>query len=85
MGGQAPLPFFEHLHYLQCSTIRQLPDPFLPWQLASSSDGSWNLKLGGFSLAIVVTEPLSLVCGTTYYMAPEMLMETGWASYTHTK
>jgi len=48
--------------------------------LTSSSDGSWNLKLGGFSLAIVVTEPLSLVCGATCYMAPEMLMETGYGT-----
>ena len=45
----------------------------------SSWNGSWKLKLGGFSLANFVTEPLSLVCGTPYYMAPEMLMETGWA------
>ena len=47
----------------------------------SSWNGSWKLKLGGFSLATFVTEPLSLVCGTPYYMAPEMLMETGWARH----
>lgn len=40
-------------------------------------DGSHSLKLGDFGMATVVTEPLSLVCGTPCYTAPEMLLETG--------
>ena len=41
------------------------------------SNGSHSLKLGGFRMAIIVTDPLSLVCGTPCYTTPEMLMETG--------
>ena len=58
-----------------CSSLVQLTSSNSSW------NGSWKLKLGGFSLATFVTEPLSLVCGTPYYMAPEMLMETGWARH----
>lgn len=46
-------------------------------QLTWSQPGLWNLKLGGFSLAKTVTEPLALVCGNPYYMAPEMMLEVG--------
>ena len=46
-------------------------------QLTLDSTGGWSLKLGGFSLAAVATEPLSLICGNQYYRAPEMIVETG--------
>lgn len=36
------------------------------------------LKLGDFGLACEVTEPLLSVCGTPTYVAPEILMETGY-------
>uniref|UniRef100_A0A1B0DF63 Uncharacterized protein n=2 Tax=Phlebotomus papatasi TaxID=29031 RepID=A0A1B0DF63_PHLPP len=37
-----------------------------------------ELKLGDFGLACEVTEPLLAVCGTPTYVAPEILMETGY-------
>ena len=46
-------------------------------QLHHIGEGEWNLKLGGMGLATTISEPLSLICGTTYYMAPEMITETG--------
>lgn len=36
------------------------------------------LKLADFGLACEVTEPLFAVCGTPTYVAPEILMETGY-------
>lgn len=37
-----------------------------------------ELKLADFGLACEVTEPLFAVCGTPTYVAPEILMETGY-------
>ncbi|XP_037957628.1 serine/threonine-protein kinase GL21140 isoform X2 [Teleopsis dalmanni] len=37
-----------------------------------------QLKLADFGLACEVTEPLYAVCGTPTYVAPEILMETGY-------
>lgn len=37
-----------------------------------------QLKLADFGLACEVTEPLLAVCGTPTYVAPEILMETGY-------
>lgn len=37
-----------------------------------------ELKLADFGLACEVTAPLSAVCGTPTYVAPEILMETGY-------
>ena len=39
--------------------------------------GEWKVKLGNFSLAVHMTEPHSRVCGSPYYRAPEMILETG--------
>uniref|UniRef100_A0AAR2L190 Doublecortin-like kinase 3 n=1 Tax=Pygocentrus nattereri TaxID=42514 RepID=A0AAR2L190_PYGNA len=41
-------------------------------------NGSVNLKLADFGLAMVVTEPVFTVCGTPTYVAPEILAETGY-------
>lgn len=37
-----------------------------------------QLKLADFGLACEVNEPLLAVCGTPTYVAPEILMETGY-------
>lgn len=37
-----------------------------------------QLKLADFGLACEVTEPLLAVCGTPTYVAPEILMESGY-------
>ncbi|TSK31379.1 Serine/threonine-protein kinase DCLK3 [Bagarius yarrelli] len=42
------------------------------------SNGSINLKLADFGLAMIVTEPVFTVCGTPTYVAPEILAETGY-------
>ncbi|XP_051520253.1 serine/threonine-protein kinase DCLK3-like isoform X2 [Myxocyprinus asiaticus] len=41
-------------------------------------NGSMNLKLADFGLAMVITEPVFTVCGTPTYVAPEILAETGY-------
>ncbi|KAM9781191.1 serine/threonine-protein kinase DCLK1-like isoform 3-T3 [Syngnathus typhle] len=41
-------------------------------------DGSKSLKLGDFGLATVVDGPLYTVCGTPTYVAPEIIVETGY-------
>ncbi|XP_055075005.2 serine/threonine-protein kinase DCLK3 [Misgurnus anguillicaudatus] len=41
-------------------------------------NGSLNLKLADFGLAMVITEPVFTVCGTPTYVAPEILAETGY-------
>ncbi|KAG9279839.1 serine/threonine-protein kinase DCLK3 [Astyanax mexicanus] len=43
-----------------------------------NGNGSVNLKLADFGLAMVVTEPVYTVCGTPTYVAPEILAETGY-------
>jgi doublecortin-like kinase 1/2 len=43
------------------------------------ADGSIRgLKLADFGLAVEVTRPLHAVCGTPTYVAPEILLETGY-------
>ncbi|XP_051991551.1 serine/threonine-protein kinase DCLK3-like [Xyrauchen texanus] len=41
-------------------------------------NGSMNLKLADFGLAMVITEPVFTVCGTPTYVAPEILAEIGY-------
>lgn len=41
-------------------------------------DGMRSLKLGDFGLAEETHEPLYTVCGTPTYVAPEILLETGY-------
>lgn len=36
-----------------------------------------TLKLADFGLAMEVSEPIYMVCGTPTYVAPEILAETG--------
>jgi doublecortin-like kinase 1/2 len=48
-------------------------------QVELDNDGNViMLKLADFGLACEVTEPLYAVCGTPTYVAPEILMETGY-------
>ncbi|XP_053675535.1 serine/threonine-protein kinase GL21140 [Anopheles nili] len=52
-----------------------------PENLLVELDGDGNviiLKLGDFGLACEVTEPLLSICGTPTYVAPEILMESGY-------
>ena len=64
----------------RCSKSSQLPPPST--QLHQAGEGRWNLKLGGMGLAATASEPLSLVCGNIFYMAPEMIAETGLVAMT---
>ncbi|CAI8002762.1 Serine/threonine-protein kinase DCLK3 [Geodia barretti] len=48
--------------------------------LHQAGEGRWNLKLGGMGLAATASEPFSLVCGNIFYMAPEMIAETGYGT-----
>ncbi|XP_068606717.1 serine/threonine-protein kinase DCLK2 [Brachionichthys hirsutus] len=41
-------------------------------------DGTKSLKLGDFGLATVVAGPLYTVCGTPTYVAPEIILESGY-------
>lgn len=41
-------------------------------------DGTINIKLADFGLAMEVTKPIYTVCGTPTYVAPEILAETGY-------
>jgi serine/threonine protein kinase len=41
-------------------------------------DGSINIKLADFGLAMEVNKPIYTVCGTPTYVAPEILAETGY-------
>uniref|UniRef100_A0A3B3ZNI8 Protein kinase domain-containing protein n=1 Tax=Periophthalmus magnuspinnatus TaxID=409849 RepID=A0A3B3ZNI8_9GOBI len=64
----------QALSYIHCKSIvhRDLkPENLL-------TDGICRLKLGDFGLAMVVTEPVFTICGTPTYVAPEILLETGY-------
>ncbi|XP_071951404.1 serine/threonine-protein kinase DCLK1-like [Antedon mediterranea] len=43
-------------------------------------DGTKSLKLGDFGLATFVMKPLTTVCGTPTYVAPEIILETGYGT-----
>lgn len=51
------------------------------FQVCEYPDGTKSLKLGDFGLATVVEGPLYTVCGTPTYVAPEIIAETGYASW----
>ncbi|KAK7899136.1 hypothetical protein WMY93_019989 [Mugilogobius chulae] len=66
------------LSYIHCKSIvhRDLkPENLL---IEHQNDGICRLKLGDFGLAMVVTEPVFTICGTPTYVAPEILLETGY-------
>ena len=46
-------------------------------QVLRNKDGSINLKLADFGLAMEVEKPIFTVCGTPTYVAPEILSEIG--------
>ncbi|KAJ8281130.1 hypothetical protein GJAV_G00063870 [Gymnothorax javanicus] len=46
--------------------------------VCESPNGSKSLKLGDFGLATVVEGPLTTVCGTPTYVAPEIILESGY-------
>jgi hypothetical protein len=48
--------------------------------IAVNPNGSKTLKLGNFSTAIFTTQPLSVICGSVPYIAPEMLLGTGYGT-----
>ncbi|XP_055013594.1 serine/threonine-protein kinase DCLK3 [Boleophthalmus pectinirostris] len=68
----------QALSYIHCKSIvhRDLkPENLL---IERQSDCIYRLKLGDFGLAMVVTEPVFTICGTPTYVAPEILLETGY-------
>ncbi|XP_072303615.1 serine/threonine-protein kinase DCLK3 [Eucyclogobius newberryi] len=68
----------QALSYIHCKSIvhRDLkPENLLIERL---TEGICRLKLGDFGLAMVVTEPVFTICGTPTYVAPEILLETGY-------
>uniref|UniRef100_A0AAV2K4F6 non-specific serine/threonine protein kinase n=1 Tax=Knipowitschia caucasica TaxID=637954 RepID=A0AAV2K4F6_KNICA len=68
----------QALNYIHCKSIvhRDLkPENLL---IEKQTDGICRLKLGDFGLAMVVTEPVFTICGTPTYVAPEILLETGY-------
>ena len=50
---------------------------FVIVQVLRNRDGSINLKLADFGLAMEVEKPIFTVCGTPTYVAPEILSEIG--------
>ncbi|KAJ8028165.1 Serine/threonine-protein kinase DCLK1 [Holothuria leucospilota] len=69
---------FSALQYLHSMNIvhRDIkPENLLVFQ---HPDGSKSLKLGDFGLATEVIGPLYTVCGTPTYVAPEIILETGY-------
>ncbi|KAG9508538.1 Serine/threonine-protein kinase DCLK1, partial [Fragariocoptes setiger] len=46
--------------------------------ISIQEDGSQSVKLADFGLAVEVTEPLYTICGTAFYVSPEMLSEQGY-------
>ncbi|XP_061102539.1 serine/threonine-protein kinase DCLK2-like isoform X4 [Conger conger] len=66
------------LKYLHCMKIvhRDIkPENLL---VCEDPEGTKSLKLGDFGLATVVEGPLHTVCGTPTYVAPEIILESGY-------
>ncbi|XP_030836791.1 serine/threonine-protein kinase DCLK1 [Strongylocentrotus purpuratus] len=69
---------FSALYYLHSMSIVHRDIKAENLLVCEHEDGTKSLKLGDFGLATVVTEPLFTVCGTPTYVAPEIIMETGY-------
>ena len=52
--------------------------PIVLFQVVNLPDGMHSLKLGDFGLAEETNQMLYTVCGTPTYVAPEILLETGY-------
>lgn len=65
----------DYLHSLNIVHRDVKPENLFVVNLA---DGMHSLKLGDFGLAQEVCEMLYTVCGTPTYVAPEILLETGY-------
>lgn len=74
-----PIPEAPHLAITEGKTLLSIRC-FL-FQVCEYPDGTKSLKLGDFGLATVVEGPLYTVCGTPTYVAPEIIAETGYASW----
>ncbi|XP_071847651.1 serine/threonine-protein kinase DCLK1-like isoform X2 [Apostichopus japonicus] len=65
----------QYLHNLNIVHRDIKPENLLVFE---HQDGSKSLKLGDFGLATEATGPLFTVCGTPTYVAPEIILETGY-------
>ncbi|XP_038055671.1 serine/threonine-protein kinase DCLK1-like [Patiria miniata] len=77
-GGCMVHNLFSALKYLHSMNVvhRDIkPENLL---VCEHEDGTKSLKLGDFGLATKVTGPLRTVCGTPTYVAPEIILETGY-------
>lgn len=64
-----------HLHKLRIVHRDIKPENLLVYQY---ENGTKALKLADFGLATVVSNPLYAVCGTPTYVAPEIILQTGY-------
>ena len=74
-----PIPEAPLLVITEGKTLLNIP--WFLFQVCEYPDGTKSLKLGDFGLATVVEGPLYTVCGTPTYVAPEIIAETGYASW----
>ncbi|XP_071478079.1 serine/threonine-protein kinase DCLK1-like [Diadema antillarum] len=69
---------FSALFYLHSMSIVHRDIKAENLLVCEHEDGTKSLKLGDFGLATVVNGLLYTVCGTPTYVAPEIIMETGY-------